>query len=89
MADAVVIGAGVMVASSAFHLARAGLRQVVVVEREVMTDWLVQAEGPFVVALDPVVTPALREEGLAREVVNRIQRSQRLGMHTTRNIAAQ
>jgi isoleucyl-tRNA synthetase len=46
----------------------------VVVEREVMTDWLVQSEGPFVVALDPVVTPALREEGLAREVVNRIQR---------------
>jgi len=46
----------------------------VVVEREVITDWLVQSEGPFVVALDPVVTPALREEGLAREVVNRIQR---------------
>jgi isoleucyl-tRNA synthetase len=46
----------------------------VVVEREVRTDWLVQSEGSFVVALDPAVTPALREEGLAREVVNRIQR---------------
>jgi isoleucyl-tRNA synthetase len=46
----------------------------VVVEREVRTGWLVQTEGPFVVALDPAVTPALREEGLAREVVNRIQR---------------
>jgi len=46
----------------------------VVVEREVVTDWLVQTEGPFVVALDPAVSPALRAEGLAREIVNRIQR---------------
>ena len=28
----------------------------VVVEREVVTDWFVQSEGPFVAALDPVVT---------------------------------
>ncbi|MDH3496100.1 MAG: isoleucine--tRNA ligase [Gemmatimonadota bacterium] len=46
----------------------------VVVEREVATDWLVQSDGPFVVALDPTVTEGLRREGLAREVVNRIQR---------------
>jgi isoleucyl-tRNA synthetase len=46
----------------------------VVVERDVATDWLVQSDGPFVVALDPRLTPELRREGLAREVVNRVQR---------------
>jgi isoleucyl-tRNA synthetase len=46
----------------------------VVVEREVMTDWLVQSAGPLVVALDPAVTDDLRREGIAREVVNRVQR---------------
>jgi isoleucyl-tRNA synthetase len=46
----------------------------VVVEREVATDWLVQSEGAYVVALDPTVTDELRREGLARELVNRIQR---------------
>jgi isoleucyl-tRNA synthetase len=44
------------------------------VEREVTSDWLVQSDGPYVVALDPVVTDELRAEGLAREVVNRVQR---------------
>lgn len=46
----------------------------VVVEREVVTDWLVQSEGALVVALDPEVSEELRREGLAREVVNRVQR---------------
>jgi isoleucyl-tRNA synthetase len=46
----------------------------VVVEREVVTDWPVQSEGPLVVALDPELTAELRHEGLAREVVNRVQR---------------
>jgi isoleucyl-tRNA synthetase len=46
----------------------------VVVTREVSTDWAVASDGPYVVALDPVVTPALAREGLARELVNRIQR---------------
>jgi isoleucyl-tRNA synthetase len=46
----------------------------VVVQREVATEWLVQSEGAFVVALDPTVTDALRREGLARELVNRVQR---------------
>ena len=44
------------------------------VEREVTSDWLVQSDGPYVVALDPVITDELRTEGLAREVVNRVQR---------------
>jgi isoleucyl-tRNA synthetase len=46
----------------------------VVVEREVASDWLVSSDGPFVVALDPHLTPELRQEGMAREVVNRVQR---------------
>jgi isoleucyl-tRNA synthetase len=46
----------------------------VIVEREVATDWPVASEGPFVVALDPRVTPDLASEGLARELINRIQR---------------
>lgn len=46
----------------------------IVVERVVKTDWLVQNEGQFVVALDPTLSDELKQEGLARELVNRIQR---------------
>ena len=46
----------------------------VIVERDVVTDWLVQSDGPYVAALDPEVSPELQREGLAREMVNRIQR---------------
>ena len=46
----------------------------VAVEREVATDWLVQSSGSYVAALDPVLTEELLGEGLAREVVNRVQR---------------
>ncbi|UCD23993.1 MAG: class I tRNA ligase family protein, partial [Gemmatimonadota bacterium] len=46
----------------------------VVVERDVATDWLVQSDGPFVAALDPNLTEELELEGVAREVVNRVQR---------------
>ena len=46
----------------------------VVVEREVASDWLVASDGPFVAALDPQLEEGLRLEGLAREVVNRVQR---------------
>jgi isoleucyl-tRNA synthetase len=46
----------------------------VVVEREVASDWLVQTDGPYVVALNPELDDELRLEGLAREVVNRVQR---------------
>ncbi len=45
-----------------------------VIEREVTSRWLVQSSGPFVVALDPELDDALRREGFAREVVNRVQR---------------
>jgi isoleucyl-tRNA synthetase len=46
----------------------------VVVEREVATDWLVQSDGPLVAALDPQLSDELKSEGLARELVNRVQR---------------
>jgi isoleucyl-tRNA synthetase len=50
------------------------LPEDIVVEREVASDWLVGSDGPFVAALDPHVNPELRDEGIAREVVNRVQR---------------
>jgi isoleucyl-tRNA synthetase len=50
------------------------LPEDVVVERVVTSDWIVQSHGPFVAALDPEVPEALRREGIAREVVHRIQR---------------
>jgi len=46
----------------------------VVVEREVVSDWLIQSVGAYVVALDPALSDELVREGLAREVVNRVQR---------------
>ncbi|HWZ28437.1 MAG TPA: isoleucine--tRNA ligase [Gemmatimonadales bacterium] len=46
----------------------------VTITREVASDWLVQSDGPYVVALDPHLTPDLEQEGVAREVVNRVQR---------------
>ncbi len=50
------------------------LPEDVVVEREVASDWLVASDGPYVAALDPALDETLLREGLAREVVNRVQR---------------
>jgi isoleucyl-tRNA synthetase len=44
------------------------------IEREVTSDWIVKTDGPYVVALDPAIDEALKSEGFAREVVNRLQR---------------
>ena len=49
----------------------------VTVTRAVASDWEVQSDGPYVVALDPVLTEELVQEGLARELVNRVQRLRR------------
>jgi isoleucyl-tRNA synthetase len=46
----------------------------VTVTREVASEWLVQTDGPYVIALDPELSEDLVQEGLAREVVNRVQR---------------
>ena len=39
--------------------------------------WVVRSEGRYTVALDPTLDDGLRREGLARELVNRIQRLRR------------
>ena len=44
---------------------------------EARGDWVVRTEGRCTVGLDPTVTAPLRLEGLARELVNRIQRLRR------------
>ena len=60
----------------------------IVVEREVATDWPVETDGPFVVAVDTTLTEELEREGLAREVVNRIQRMRKdAGYEFTTRIA--
>jgi isoleucyl-tRNA synthetase len=46
----------------------------VTVAREVASDWAVQADGPYVAAVDPRLSADLIQEGLARELVNRVQR---------------
>ena len=43
------------------------------ISSEDVPGWLVASEGALTVALDIEVTPELRREGLARELVNRIQ----------------
>ncbi|HET7604099.1 MAG TPA: isoleucine--tRNA ligase [Gemmatimonadales bacterium] len=58
------------------------------VEREVASDWLVQSAGPYVAALDPTLDDGLRAEGLAREMVNRVQRLRKeAGLEYTSRIA--
>jgi isoleucyl-tRNA synthetase len=43
------------------------------VSAEDVEGWLVSSEGGFTVALDTQLTPALKQEGIAREFVNRVQ----------------
>ena len=43
------------------------------ISSEDMPGWLVASDGPMTIALDIEITPALRSEGVARELVNRIQ----------------
>lgn len=47
------------------------------VQEEARGDWVVRSEGRYTVALDPALTDGLRREGLARELVNRVQRLRR------------
>ena len=43
------------------------------ISSEDMPGWLVATEGPLTIALDIHITDALRKEGVARELINRIQ----------------
>jgi isoleucyl-tRNA synthetase len=47
------------------------------IHQEARGELEVEADDGYVVALDPTLTEALRQEGLARELVNRIQRLRR------------
>ena len=58
----------------------------VTVTREVASEWLVQADGPYVVALDPELSDDLVQEGLAREVVNRVQRLRGIRIHDAHRV---
>ena len=53
-----------------------GEGEMAIVE-EARGGWVVRSEGGCTVGLDPTVTETLRLEGLARELVNRIQRLRR------------
>jgi isoleucyl-tRNA synthetase len=61
------------------YIIRAGDQQVdlllsdVEISSEDIPGWLVASEGRITVALDVTITEDLRQEGLARELVNRIQ----------------
>jgi isoleucyl-tRNA synthetase len=48
-----------------------------VVHRQARGEVVVRSDGEVVAALDPSLTEALRQEGLAREVVSRVQRMRR------------
>jgi isoleucyl-tRNA synthetase len=64
-----------------------GPEELEVVE-EARGELVVQGDGRFTAALDPAITPELRLEGLARELVNRIQRLRKdSGLEITDRIA--
>jgi len=69
-----------------------GTVEVTLDDVEVLTEdipgWLVAGEGGLTVALDIEITPELRSEGLARELVNRIQQRRKdAGLEVTDRIA--
>ena len=66
------------VGGSSYELALASgpvtlVTEDVTITSQDMPGWLIAVEGPLTLALDVTVTPALRKEGTARELVNRIQ----------------
>jgi isoleucyl-tRNA synthetase len=78
--------AGETVETGAGEQAFRFLPEDVTVDRAVATDWTVQSDGPYVAAVDPALSPELVREGLARELVNRVQRLRKDAgyEHTTR-----
>lgn len=57
------------------------------ISSEDIPGWVVASKGSLTVALDTTITPELEEEGLARELVNRIQRMRKeLGFQLTDRI---
>ncbi|MDN5863342.1 MAG: DUF5915 domain-containing protein, partial [Salinisphaera sp.] len=61
-----------------------------IVAAEGLEGWLVDREDGVTVALDSTMTDSLRQRGLAREVVNRIQRLRKTaGFHVADRIAVE
>ena len=57
------------------------------IRKEARGDLAVESEGAFTIALDPTIDEELRLEGIAREVVSRIQRIRRdIGLHVSDRI---
>ena len=71
-----VRGGGVVRIEVAGKTEEVGGDEMEVVE-EARGGWVVRSEGRYTVALDPTLDEELRREGLARELVNRIQRLRR------------
>lgn len=68
--------------------------EILLAEIEILTEdvpgWLVASQGSLTVALDVTITEALRREGIARDVVNRIQNLRKdSGFEVTDKIAIQ
>ena len=72
----VVRGGGVVRIEVGGKVVEVGGDEMEVVE-EARGRWVVRSEGRYTVALDPTLDEELRREGLARELVNRIQRLRR------------
>ena len=72
----VVRGGGVVRIEVGGETEEVGGDEMEVVE-EARGGWVVRSDGRYTVALDPALDGALRREGLARELVNRIQRLRR------------
>ncbi len=63
-------------------------REDVEISSEDMPGWLVASEGQLTVALDVTLTDQLKEEGIAREIVNRVQNLRKdSGLEVTDRIA--
>lgn len=52
---------------------RVSLEEVEITSEDI-PGWAVANKGPLTIALDTTITPALHEEGIARELVNRVQK---------------
>ncbi len=67
------------------------LLEILLADVEIMSEdipgWLVSSEGPVTVALDVTITEELKQEGIARELINRIQNLRKdIGLEVTDRI---